>query len=347
MRGEAVAILPGLLRSFYSLAMTKYSLRGANNELVIKEHFILKKNIIIKEEIKQKLNKGPLLIDGAMGTMLQKYGLGQGECSEGWNISHPQIVENIHREYIKAGVDIILTNTFGANRIKLNNFNKGEDTLKINKLAVNLAREAVKKERSKEKRIFIAGSVGPTGKILEPYGELKKDEVYKNYLEQILILEREGIDLVILETFYDLEEIKAALRAVKENTDLMVIASMTFDKNLKTIYGVDSKKAAKVLESEGADGVGANCGTGPDILYEVMKIMKKVSNTYLMVEPNAGIPEIVEGRVIYPISPEIMAMYAEKFVRLGMHLIGGCCGTTPLHIKIISDRIKNKFLKKN
>ncbi|HDK27710.1 MAG TPA: hypothetical protein ENG48_11575 [Candidatus Atribacteria bacterium] len=297
----------------------------------------------IKEEIKKQLDKGPLLIDGAMGTMLQKYGLSQGECSEEWNIIHPQIVENIHREYIKAGADIILTNTFGANRIKLNNFNKGEDTQKINKLAVNIAKEAVKKEKGQKEKMFIAGSVGPTGKILEPYGELKIDEAYKNYVEQIQILEREGIDLIILETFYDLEEIKAALRAVKENTDLMVIASMTFDKNLKTIYGVDSKQAVKVLEDEGADGVGANCGTGPDILYEVTKKMKEVSNTYLMVEPNAGIPEILEGKVIYPTNPKEMAMYAEKFARLGVNIIGGCCGTTPLHIKMISDKIKNKF----
>ena len=130
---------------------------------------------------------------------------------------------------------------------------------------------------------------------------------------------------------------------MKENTDLMVIASMTFDKNLKTIYGVDPKQAVEVLESEGADGVGANCGTGPDILYEVMKKMKEVSNTYLMVEPNAGIPEILEGNVIYPTNPKEMAMYAEKFIRLGVNIIGGCCGTTPLHIKMISDKIKNKF----
>ena len=298
-----------------------------------------------KEKIKKQLDKGPLLIDGAMGTMLQKYGLGQGECSEEWNITHPQIVEDIHREYIKAGADIILTNTFGANRIKLNNFNKGEDTQKINKLAVNIAQEAVKKERNWGGKVFIAGSVGPTGKILVPYGELKIDEAYKNYVEQIQILEREGIDLIILETFYDLEEIKAALRAVKENTDLMVIASMTFDKNLKTIYGVDPKQAVEVLESEGADGVGANCGTGPDILYEVMKKMREVSNTYLMVEPNAGIPEILEGKVIYPTNPKEMATYAEKFARLGVNIIGGCCGTTPLHIKMISDKIKNKFKK--
>ncbi len=300
----------------------------------------MERKISVKEEIKQKLKERPLLIDGAMGTMLQTYGLSPGECPEEWNLSHPQIVENIHREYIRAGADIILTNTFGANRIKLDNFNRGNATTEINRSAVNIAKEAILKEESQKKRVFIAASVGPTGKILQPYGELKIEEAYQNYLEQVLVLEQEGVDLIILETFYDLEEIKTALRVVKENTDLMVIASMTFDKSLKTIYGIDPKKAVKTLEDNGADGVGGNCGVGPEILYEVMKIMKGVSHTYLMVEPNAGMPELVKGKVIYPTSPEIMAQYAEKFIALGINLIGGCCGTTPLHVKMISDKIK-------
>ena len=296
----------------------------------------------IKEEIKEQLNKRTLLLDGAMGTMLQAYGLESGECSEEWNISHPQVVQKIHQEYIKAGADVILTNTFGANRIKLRSFGREADILKINEIAVNIAKGAIDKEGSLEKRIFIAGSVGPTGKILEPYGDLKVSELYENYKEQVAILEKAGVDLIILETFYDLEEIKAALKATKENTDLMVIASMTFDKNLKTIYGVDPERAVTVLENKGADVVGANCGTGPEVLYKVLKIMKKVSKTYLMVEPNAGMPELLEGKVVYPASPKIMADYTEKFVNLGLNLIGGCCGTTPLHIKAMSDKIKNK-----
>ena len=293
----------------------------------------------IKEEIKKQLSKRPLLLDGAMGTMLQKYCLKQGDCYEEWNISHPQVITKIHQEYINAGADIILTNTFGANRIKLSNFSRENDTLKINELAVNIAKDAINKERSSKKRIFIGGSVGPTGKILEPYGDLKVSEVYKNYQEQVVILEKVGVDLIILETFYDLEEIRAALKATKENTNLMVIASMTFDKNLKTIYGVGPEKAVKVLESEGTDGVGANCGTGPEVLYEVLKMMKKTSKTYLLVEPNAGIPEFIEGKIIYPVSPKIMADYTEKFIQLGVNMIGGCCGTTPLHIQAMSDKI--------
>jgi len=293
----------------------------------------------IKEEIKEQLNKRPLLLDGAMGTMLQAHGLKSGECSEEWNISHPQVVQKIHQEYIKAGADVILTNTFGANTIKLSSFNRENNILKINEIAVNIAKGAINKEISSEKRIFIAGSVGPTGKILEPYGDLKVSEAYKNYKEQTVILEKAGVDLIILETFYDLEEIKTALKAVKENTDLMVIASMTFDKNLKTVYGVNPERAVIALENEGADAVGANCGTGPEVLYKVLKIMKKASKTYLMVEPNAGMPELVKGKVVYPTSPEVMADYTEKFVKLGLNLIGGCCGTTPLHIKTMSTKI--------
>lgn len=295
----------------------------------------------IKEEIKEQLNKGTLLLDGAMGTMLQFYGLQSGECPEGWNISHSQAVQKIHQEYIKAGADIILTNTFGANRIKLSSFDRESDILKINEMAVKIAQDATGNEKNWGKRIFVAGSVGPTGKILEPYGDLKVSEVYENYKEQIVILEKAGIDLIILETFYDLEEIKTALKAVKENSDLMVIASMTFDHNLKTIYGVDPERAVIVLESEGADGVGANCGTGPEVLYKVLKIMKKVSKTYLIVEPNAGMPELIKGQVVYPASPKIMADYTEKFIQLGLNLIGGCCGTTPSHIQAMSAKIKN------
>jgi len=168
----------------------------------------------IKEEIKEQLNKRPLLLDGAMGTMLQSYGLKSGECSEEWNVFHSQVVQKIHQEYIKAGADVILTNTFGANRIKLSSFDRENNILKINEIAVNIAKRAINKEINSKKRIFIAGSVGPTGKILEPYGDLKVSEAYKNYKEQAVILEKAGIDLIILETFYDLEEIRAALKAV-------------------------------------------------------------------------------------------------------------------------------------
>ncbi|GAB4113559.1 MAG: hypothetical protein Kow00103_05780 [Candidatus Caldatribacteriota bacterium] len=297
----------------------------------------------IKEEIKKRLKQGPLLLDGAMGTMLQSYGLSSGFCPEEWNLSNPEIIKDIHQQYLRAGAEIILTNTFGANRIKLNNFQLGDSVKKINIAGVKLAKEAIQQVLASEKNkiIFVAASLGPTGKLLEPYGELKKEEAYDNYKEQISILDQVKVDLLILETFFDLEEIKLALQAAKENSNLMVIASMTFTQNIKTIYGISPERAVKELEAEGADGVGANCGAGPEVLYSVLEEMKKYSNSYLLVEPNAGMPELMEGKVSYPTDPDTMAFFAQKFSQLGVNFIGGCCGTTPLHIKAISDKIKN------
>jgi len=301
----------------------------------------LKTKIRNRDEIKNNLEKKPLLLDGAMGTMLQANGLQSGDCPEEWNISQPEIIKSIHKEYINAGADILLTNTFGANSIKLSNYQRENEAEMINKSAVNHCKKAVEEFGVTGRKVFIAGSIGPTGGILEPYGNLSVIKTYESYKQQAIILEKAGIELIILETFYDLEEIKTALRAVRENTDLMVFASMTFDKNLKTVYGITPENAVVTLEDQGADGVGANCGTGPETLLEVMKIMKSVCKKYLLVEPNAGLPEMVNGKINYPATPEHMALYAGKFADLGINLIGGCCGTTPLHIKSMFDKISH------
>ena len=298
----------------------------------------------VREEIEKLLKKKPLLLDGAMGTMLYRNGLKSGDCPEEWNISNSQVIENIHKEYIKAGSDIILTNTFGANGIKLSNYGKEKEVKIINESAVSICRNAIDNCNIFDKNIYIAGSIGPTGKLLEPYGDLSVEKAYEAYSEEAVILEKSGVDMIVLETFFDLEEIKAALKAVKKNTNLMVFASMTFDKNLKTIYGITPEKDVLTLENEGADGVGANCGIGPEIMYEILKLMKKVSTKYLLVEPNAGLPELVNGKIFYPASPEKMANYAKKYKELKVNIIGGCCGTTPLHIRTMSDKMKNVSL---
>ena len=305
----------------------------------------LKKNMQSKEDIVKILEKKPLLLDGAMGTMLQENGLKSGNCPEEWNNIKPEVVKKIHGDYLKAGSDIMLTNTFGANSIKLHSFQKEKEAIVINEIAVNLCIKAIKESDTIGKEVFVAGSIGPTGGILEPYGNLSAKEVYESYKEQVEALNRAGVDLIVLETFYDLEEIKTALRAVKENSDLMVFASMTFDKNLKTVYGITPEKAVLSLERERADGIGANCGTGPETLLEVLKIMKKVCSKYLLVEPNAGLPELIDGQISYPATPEHMARFSMKFAELGVNIIGGCCGTTPLHIKAISDKIKDDFYR--
>lgn len=293
-------------------------------------------------DILRLLDQRILVIDGAMGTMLQENGLESGECPELWNMTHPEIVSKIHNAYLDAGADIILTNTFGANGIKLGKYNQHHQLEEINQQAVKLAREAVDgyKEKYSLEEIFVAGSVGPTGEILEPYGPLKSEEVYRGYRDQITEMASSGVDMIILETFYNLDEIKIALKAVKENSDLVVFASMSFDENLKTIYGITPEKAVEALFQEEADGVGANCGSGPEVLYQILSRMRTITDAPLLVEPNAGIPYLENNSVIYPASPREMADYAEKFAQLKVNIIGGCCGTTPEHIKAIVQKIK-------
>lgn len=297
---------------------------------------------VLSESILKLLEQKILIIDGATGTMLQKKGLPPGECPEMWNITHPDTVLEIHNSYLEAGADIILTNTFGANGVKLKKLNLESRLKEMNEQAVKLARQAVDKYKEKHSRpAFVAGSVGPTGEILAPCGSLGIDETYEGYQEQVKAMVTAELDMIVLETFYNLDEIKIALKAVKENSDLVVFASMTFDESLKTIYGISPEKAVEELFKEEADGVGANCGSGPELLYRVLTRMRIITDAPLLVEPNAGVPYIENNKVVYPASPEKMAEYAEKFAQLKVNIIGGCCGTTPKHIQAISKKIKN------
>jgi 5-methyltetrahydrofolate--homocysteine methyltransferase len=291
------------------------------------------------------LHQKTLVIDGAMGTMLQENGLKSGECPELWNITHPEIVKKIHASYLEAGADIILTNTFGSNGVKLLKVKQQHQLKEINKQAVKIAREVVEEYHKKNPRqVFIAASLGPTGEILEPIGTLKASEAYQGYKSQIEEMKSPGVDMVVLETFYNLDEIKIALKAVKENSDLPVFASMTFDEGMKTIYGVTPEQAVEELFKEEADGVGANCGSGPELLYKILTRMRIITDALLLVEPNAGLPYIKNNKVVYPSTPQEMAEYAEKFLQLKVNIIGGCCGTTPEHIKAISNKVKGSLI---
>ena len=282
-----------------------------------------------------------MVIDGAMGTMLQEYGLKAGEAPEQWNITHPDIVKKIHYSYLEAGADIILTNTFGANGIKLHKLGYGDKIIDFNKHAAELAREVADDfEKTHLVPIFVAGSVGPSGEILEPYGPVKSADSYTGYKEQIEVLVSSGVDFILLETFYDINEILIALKVVKDICDLPVFASMTFDESLKTIYGISPEKAIEELFKEGADGAGANCGSGPEILYQIISRMRTMTDAPLLVKPNAGIPYIENNKVVYPATPEEMAEYTEKYIKLKINIIGGCCGTTPEHIKQIAEKVK-------
>lgn len=287
------------------------------------------------------LSQKTLVIDGAMGTMLQQYGLKAGEAPEMWNITHPDIVKSIHTSYLEAGADIILTNTFGSNGIKLQKLGFRDKLPELNIQAVKLARKAVDEySKARQQPIFIAGSIGPSGEVLGPCGLVKDEDVYAGYEEQVKALASSEIDFILLETFYDLNEIGIALKAVKETSDIPVFASMTFDESMKTIYGISPEKAVKTLFQEGADGVGANCGSGPATLYKVIAQMRVLTDAPLLVKPNAGIPYIENNRIIYPATAQEMAEYTEKFIQLRVNIIGGCCGTTPEHIRAIAGKVK-------
>ncbi|NLO89495.1 MAG: dihydropteroate synthase [Clostridia bacterium] len=269
-----------------------------------------------------------------MGTELQKMGLSENEPPEIWNINKPDYVVKIHRAYFESGAKAVTTNTFGANRIKLAEYglvNRLED---INAAGVRLAREAVGEKG------FVVGSIGPLGVFIEPLGDLSFDEAYDIFYEQARALIRAGADAIILETMSDLGEIRAALLAAKDAGDISVIASMTYAERERTLTGTDPETAAVVLESLGAHAVGVNCSGGPKELEKVVEILCRATNLPVLVEPNAGMPELINGRTMFKETPQSMANYSKKFVSLGAVMVGSCCGSTPEHTAAIAGELQ-------
>lgn len=277
-----------------------------------------------------------LVFDGAMGTMLIKYGLVSGGCSEEWNISKPEIIEEIHRGYIEAGADCIETNTFGANRFRLSAHHLEDKVRDLNIAGARIARKVA------QDKAFVVGSIGPTGKILEPFGDLSFEDAYNAFKEQAMALEEGGVDAIIIETMGDLQEARIALLACKENTKLPIICQMSFSENLRTTSGTPPEVSALVLWSLGADIVGANCSMGSEGLYKVLERMISSGVPYISIQPNAGLPIIEGGKLVYPETPEQMAEFAVKYAELGASIIGSCCGSTPEHTRAISNAVKNK-----
>lgn len=277
-----------------------------------------------------------LIFDGAMGTMLMRYGLTSGGCPEEWNISKPEVIEEIHRAYIDAGADCIETNTFGANRFRLSAHHLEDKVRELNIAGARIAR------RASNGKAFVIGSVGPTGKILEPFGDLSFEDAYNAYKEQVMALEEGGVDAIIIETMGDLQEARIALLACKENTRLPVICQMSFAENLRTTSGTPPEVSALVLWSLGADVVGANCSMGSEGLYKVLEKMVLSGVPYISIQPNAGLPIVEEGRLVYPESPEKMAEFAVRYVELGASIVGSCCGSTPEHTRAISNAVRGK-----
>ena len=296
--------------------------------------------------ILEVLKNEVLVCDGAMGTMLQKYGLSAGECPEYWNLTQAEKLVAVHKEYIDAGADIIITNTFGANSLKLSKYNLESKLQEINISAGVNAKTAVKKYG---KDVFVAGDIGPTGSLLEPLGFLKVEEAYEVFKEQALVLEEGGVDLIIIETMIAVEETAAAVRAVKENTKLPVIACMTFDvqanKDIRSVMGVDVTTMVDELTKAGADILGSNCGNGVEQMIEVIKAIRAKTDKPLIAEPNAGLPKLKDGVISYDGTPEVQASYTEALLAAGANIIGGCCGTTPEHIKQIKNQIERRNKK--
>lgn len=286
----------------------------------------------------QRLEEGPILCDGAMGTMLYSRGIPFDQCFDALNLTRRDLVQGIHLEYIQAGAEIIETNTFGANRVKLGQHGFEERVRDINFWGAKIAKEA---RDIAGRPVFIAGSVGPLGKPLAPFGLISREEAREIFKEQIEALIEGGVDLLILETFFDLRELEQAVLAAKEVCDLPIIAQMTFNEEGRTIMGNTPEEVVAVLDTLGADVIGANCSTGPQPVYMVIQEMLKVSRRPLSAQPNAGYPARIEGRFIYPSTPTYMAEYARRMVQAGVRVVGACCGTTPQHIAAIREAIKD------
>lgn len=286
------------------------------------------------ERITDVLKRKILVCDGAMGTMLFEKGIKVGSCCEMANLDNPQLVYDIHKAYVENGAEMIETNTFGANRAKLS-LHKLENVIgDINRRAVEIGRQAAGDS------VYVAGSIGPTGRVLEPYGILSKAECYDIFHEQAGYLLSAGVDVIIIETMSDLEEALLALKAVKDiDGEIPVICQMAFMQDGKTFMGVDARTAVIALADAGADIVGANCGTGIAPLVDVIRSMKAAKDIFISVQPNAGLPRLVEGRTVYESTPEYFGESVPLFVKAGANIVGGCCGTTPRHIKVISETV--------
>jgi len=288
----------------------------------------------------ERLRQGLVLADGAMGTMLHRTGTPISACFDELNLLDPEHISSVHRAYLEAGATLIETNTFGANRFKLAEHNLKDQVAEINRTAAQIARRAVEMHIQSQPELaehvhFVAGSVGPLGVRLAPYGRVQPEQAFDAFREQIEALNEGGVDCLIFETFTDLGEIAEGIKAARAvNPNLPIIASMTFTRDGNTLYGDAPREVALALAEMGADVIGANCSIGPSQLTRIAQIMRAVEpDVPLSIMPNAGFPEMVAGRLMYPATPEYFGDYAIALRDLGVSIVGGCCGTTPDHIR--------------
>jgi homocysteine S-methyltransferase len=283
----------------------------------------------------ERLNRGPVLCDGAMGTLLYDKGVFINRCYDELNVSQPETVGAIHAEYAKAGAEVLETNTFGANHYRLLRHGFEARVKEINRAGVQLARAAAGSS------VLVAGSVGPLGLRIEPLGKIAREEAREAFREQIEVLANEGVDLILLETFGYIDELHQAILAAREAAPgLPIVAEVTIDEDGCARDGAEPEAFGVKLTDFGVNVVGCNCSIGPAAMLDTIERLRKVTTLPLAAQPNAGMPRSVEGRNIYLCSPEYMASYARKFAAAGVSLIGGCCGTTPAHIKAMKSALR-------
>lgn len=289
--------------------------------------------------IAEKLIHGKtLLCDGAWGTTLFEMGLQPGVSPEEWNITHSDKIGKVARSYVEAGVDIVETNSFGGSPIRLRDFCLENKAFEINRIAAEISRNEAGAD------IYVAGSIGPSGKMIIP-GDVTEQELYESFALQAKALEKGGADLIVVETMIDTAELSIAVRAAKENCSLDVIASASYDRSpmgFRTMMGASIKEMSESAIEAGAAVIGTNCGYGTDMMVEIVREMRLLfPRLPILVEPNAGVPIITDtGQLQFPESPEYMAARAKSLVKAGANIIGGCCGTTPAHIKAIGEAIR-------
>jgi 5-methyltetrahydrofolate--homocysteine methyltransferase len=278
-----------------------------------------------------------LLADGAMGTTLMAMGLEQGAPPEEWNVLHPERVRAVHRGYIEAGSQIILTNSFGGNRFRLGLHGLQDRVAELNRAAAELARAEAD---AAPHPVVVAGSMGPSGELLEPLGTLTFEEARDGFAEQAVALTEGGVDVLWIETMSDLQEVRAAVEGARSASDLPVVTTMTFDTRGHTMMGVSPVQALETLRELQVLALGANCGTGPDEIEPVIEAMHAADpDVVLVAKPNAGIPKLVKGELVYSGTPEVMARYALRVRELGARIIGACCGSTPEHLRAMAEAL--------
>ena len=290
----------------------------------------IKPNLLLQSLESSKV----LIFDGGTGTYLQVKGLEPGGCPEQLNVTHPELIKTMASQYFESGSDLVMTNTFGGNKFMLEKYQLGEHVGEFNRAGAELATNAAPPGK------YVIGSIGPTGEFLVPLGSVSETVMLNAFKEQVSALADGGVDGIIIETMTSIEEASLAIKAARENTDLPVMATMTFDKGprgLFTMMGVTPNQAAIQLQNAGAHVVGSNCGNGIEVMVQIARAMREATDGFLVINSNAGIPKLIGGEVVYTETPEFLASFWNDLIEIGVDIIGGCCGTTPLHIKALAN----------